>query len=90
MKETTTYPLRLPRSLKAAVERLSKEEGTSINQFVATAVAEKVAALKTAAYFSERRNRADFEAFDRILSRSGGQPPREGDERVQEVGKENR
>ncbi len=42
MSETKTYPLRLPRSLKDAVERISKEEGTSINQFVATAVAEKV------------------------------------------------
>lgn len=79
-KRTSTYPLRLPRSLKAAVERLSAEEGTSINQFVATAVAEKVSALQTAQYFADRRNRADFEAFDRLLSRSGGEPPREGDE----------
>ena len=80
MTESSTYPLRLPRSLKAAVERLSKEEGTSMNQFVATAVAEKVSALRTAQYFSERRNRADFEKFDRILNRRGGEPPREGDE----------
>ena len=48
MKETQTYPLRLPRSLKEAVERLSREDRTSINQFVATAVAEKVSALQTA------------------------------------------
>jgi len=40
MRETRTYPLRLPRSLKEAVERLSREDRTSINQFVATAVAE--------------------------------------------------
>ena len=80
MKEVATYPLRLSRSLKAEVERLCKEDGTSINQFVATAVAEKVAALRTATWFSERRNRADFAAFDRILNRAGGAPPREGDE----------
>lgn len=80
MKDIATYPLRLPRSLKAEVARLSKEEGTSINQFVATAVAEKVAALRAATWFAERRNRADFAAFDRILSRTGGEPPREGDE----------
>lgn len=80
MKDMSTYPLRLPRSLKAAVKRLSKEEGTSINQFVAMAVAEKVSALRTAEYFADRRNRADFEAFDRILNRDGGEPPREGDE----------
>ena len=46
MKETNTYPLRLPRSLKEAVERLSRQDGTSINQFVATAVAEKVSLSK--------------------------------------------
>jgi hypothetical protein len=80
MNEKTTYTLRLPRSLKAAVERLSKEEGTSINQFVATAVAEKVSALQTAEYFADRRNRADFEACERILKRSGGEQPREDDQ----------
>ena len=80
MTETRTYPLRLPRSLKEAVARLSKEDGTSINQFVATAVAEKVSALRTARFFEDRRARADFKAFDRIMKRRGGRPPREGDE----------
>ncbi|HTF22444.1 MAG TPA: hypothetical protein VK937_00850 [Candidatus Limnocylindria bacterium] len=42
MTKTKTYPLRLPRSLKKAVEQQSKEDGTSINQFLATAVAEKL------------------------------------------------
>lgn len=67
MKETKTYTLRLPKSLNDAVERLSKEDGTSINQFVATAVAEKVSALQTARYFEDRKARADFKAFDRIM-----------------------
>ena len=80
MTETRTYPLRLPRSLKQAVERLSKEDGTSINQFVAIAVAEKVSALQTAHFFQDRKARADFKAFDRIMRRKGGQRPREGDE----------
>jgi len=80
MTETRTYPLRLPRSLKQAVERLSKEDGTSINQFVATAVAEKVSALQTAHFFQDRKARANFKAFDRIMRRKAGQRPREGDE----------
>jgi hypothetical protein len=80
MKETSTYPLRLPRSLKQAVERLSKQDGTSINQFVATAVAEKIAALETARFFEDRKKRADFKAFDRIMKRRGGERPRPGDE----------
>jgi hypothetical protein len=80
MKETQTYPLRLPRSLKEAVERLSREDRTSINQFVSTAVAEKVSALQTAHFFTDRKARADFKAFDKIMKRRGGKPPREGDE----------
>ena len=80
MSRTTTYPLRLPRSLKQAVKRLSREEGTSINQFVVLAVAEKVSALDTARFFAERRARVDFRAFDKILRRRGGERPREGDE----------
>ena len=80
MKPQATYPLRLPRSLKAAVERISRQEVTSINQFIATAVAEKVAALEAVAFFEERRQRADFAAFDAIMARTGGEPPRPGDE----------
>jgi hypothetical protein len=80
MKDAQTYPLRLPRSLKEAVERLSREDRTSINQFVATAVAEKVSALQTARYFADRKARADFQAFDKIMKRRGGKSPSEGDE----------
>ena len=82
---STTYPLRLPVSIKAEAERLAAAEGTSLNQFVASAVAEKVATLRTADFFAERRARADWVAFDRILSRTGGEPPRDGDERPPQV-----
>ncbi len=57
MKETQTCPLRLLRSLKEAVERLNREDRTSIDQLVATAVAEKVLALQTASYFTDRQAR---------------------------------
>lgn len=79
MKNQSTYPLRLPRSLKQEVERRAREDGVSINQFVATAVAEKLAAMNTAQFFAERRARADFKAFDRLMRRKGGEPPRDGD-----------
>lgn len=75
MKTQSTYPLRLPRSVKAEVERRAKADGISINQFVATAVAEKLAVMNTAEFFSERRNRADFKAFDRLMRRKGGEAP---------------
>jgi len=78
-KQSSTYPLRLPRSVKVEVERLAREEGVSLNQFVATAVAEKLAALRTESYFAERRKRADFKAFDRLMKRKGGEAPRPDD-----------
>ena len=74
-KQTSTYPLRLPASLKAVVAEISREDGTSINQFVTTAVAEKVAAMKTADFFAARGGEADIEAARRILRRAGGRPP---------------
>jgi hypothetical protein len=45
----STHLLRLPLSVKAEVERFAKADGVSINQFVATAVAEKLEAMLTAA-----------------------------------------
>jgi hypothetical protein len=75
----STYPLRLPKSVKAEAEKQAKAEGVSVNQFIATAVAEKLAALSTADFFAERRKRVDFDAFDRIMARDGGQPPGEDD-----------
>ena len=79
----STYPLRLPVSLKNAVAEFSKEDNTSINQFVVVAVAEKLSAMKTAEFFAERRGRADPKAAVAILSREGGQPP-EPEDRLQE------
>ena len=80
MTQNTTYPLRLPKSIKAEAERLAREEGISMNQFVSTAVPEKLAAMRTAAFFNERRERANPQRLREILTREGGQPPRAGDE----------
>ena len=50
-----TYPLKLPASVKQAAARLAKEDGVSLNQWIASAVAEKVGAVETAAEFLKRR-----------------------------------
>ncbi len=75
----STYPLRLPASIKAEAEKLAAEEGTSLNQFVATAVAEKLAALRTADFFLNRKGKGNREAFRRLLQRDGGQLPQADD-----------
>lgn len=67
---------------KADIERLVELKGTSVNQFVTMAAAEKLAAPDTQDYFRARVARADLAEFDRIMSRAGGEPSREGDERV--------
>ena len=79
-KQPTVYPLRMPSSLKQAVREVSRRDGTSINQFVTTAVAEKLSAMRTADFFAERSSRADIDAARRLLRRSGGQPPEPRDQ----------
>jgi len=50
-----TYPLKLPLSIKNAAQRLAKEDGVSLNQWVAAAVAEKGGVVETAAQFFKKR-----------------------------------
>jgi hypothetical protein len=50
-----TYPLKLPLSVKKAAQRLAKEDGVSLNQWIAVAVAQKVGVVETAAEFFKRR-----------------------------------
>ncbi|HXF13778.1 MAG TPA: hypothetical protein VN517_11545 [Terriglobales bacterium] len=50
-----TYPLKLPLSIKKAAQRLAKEDGVSLNQWIAVAVAEKVGVVETAADFFKHR-----------------------------------
>lgn len=63
----SAYPLKMPRSVKAAAARLAKADGVSLNQFIAVAVAEKVGVMETAAaYLKERAGSAqasDLHAF---------------------------
>lgn len=74
--KVSTFPLRLSLSLKAAVEQFAQQDGTSMNQFLVMAAAEKLSALQTEAFFQARKGKGDVVAFHRILSRDGGEPPR--------------
>lgn len=63
-----TYPLELPASIKAAAARLAKEDGVSLNQWIATAVAQKVGVVETAAeFFRQRAARAGPGELERIM-----------------------
>ena len=51
--------LNLPASLKAAAERYARRDGVSLNQFIATALAEKIGAQGAATFFAERGRGGD-------------------------------
>ena len=76
----STMSLRLPESLHQRARELAKREGISINQLIATALAEKISALDTIQYLEERAARASREAFLEVLSRVPSGPPVSGDE----------
>lgn len=76
-----TYPLKLPHSIKEAAARLAKEDGVSLNQWIAAAVAQKVGTVETAADFLARGS-ADHtvEDMDEVLARVPRRAPMRGDE----------
>lgn len=80
MTSSPVFALRLPASIKQAAQQLAAEDGASLNQFVATAVAEKIAVMRAEALFGQHASRADKNAALRVLRRAGGQPPAAGDE----------
>ena len=80
MAKTANYPLRLSQSVMRVAKETAEREGISLNQFIAGAVAEKLAALRTENLLKERARRADWQRVQAILDRVGTEPPQEGDE----------
>ena len=76
----STLSLRLPESLHRKIRELAERDDISMNQFIATAVAEKAAALLTVEYLEERGGRGNAKLFDRLLARVPDVPPVPGDE----------
>lgn len=59
----STLSLRLPDSVHEQIKILAKKDGISINQFAASAIAEKMAAYLTEEYLKERAAIANQQAF---------------------------
>jgi len=77
----SNFALRVPPSLLAEARKAAESEGVALNQLITLALAEKVSAMRTEEYFTERARRADPKRVSRILARVGaGNPPVEGDE----------
>jgi hypothetical protein len=71
----STLSLRLPESLHKQVRELAEREGVSINQFVVTAVAEKMSALLTEEYLEERARCGNRRRFERAMAKVKNRAP---------------
>jgi len=75
----STISLRLPDSLHKQIRKLATQEGISINQFLSTAAAEKMAALLTVEYLEERAKLGSREKFEAALASLPDDEPDEYD-----------
>lgn len=76
----SSLSLRLPESLHRKVRELAGQEGVSINQFITTALAEKLSALLTAEHLESRGKKGTRRSYDAVLKKIKDRPPDPGDE----------
>ena len=72
--------LRLPESVHRHIREIAKKEGVSINQFISSAVSEKISALMTEDYLEKRAKKAKKNDFRKILAKVPSRKPVPGDE----------
>jgi len=72
--------LRLPDSIHRYIKEIAKREGVSINQFISSAVSEKISAIMTDELLTERAKKAKDGSFKRVLNKVPNRPPIPGDE----------
>ena len=68
------YALRLPESLKEAARRLAAQDGSTMNQLFVPAIAEKISALNTAAFFEKRAATAGPSRAQQAWDKVGNAP----------------
>lgn len=76
----STISIRLPDSLHSMAKAMASQDHMSMNQFIASAVAEKVSALATETYLKDRAERGNHDNFMAALAAVPAQPPAAQDE----------
>lgn len=74
-----TLSLRMPNSLHKYLKKLADREGTSINQLINTAVAEKMSSLMTLEYLEQRASKGSREQLRAILDEAPDVEPEDYD-----------
>ena len=75
----STLNVNIPESLRRRAQSLAQDDGVPLDQFIATALAEKVAVLDADSYIRERAARGSRKKFDRVLSKVPDVEPEEHD-----------
>ena len=65
----STLSIRIPKYLHERLKKIVATDSTSINQFITSALAEKIAALETESYLEQRSKRASKKKFRRVLDK---------------------
>ena len=74
-----TISLRLPTSIHRHIKEIAQKEGVSINQFISSAVSEKISAIMTEDYLKTRTGRAKKSDFKKMLDKVPKRKPVPGD-----------
>jgi hypothetical protein len=75
----STLSVNIPESLRRRAQALAQDDGIPLDQFIATALAEKVAVLDADDYIRERAARGSREKFDAVLAKVPDVEPEEHD-----------
>ncbi len=76
----TALTVRLPNSVHKKIRELAKRDDISVNQFIASAAAEKMASVLTLDYLKAEAGKGKRKDFERYLSKVPDAPPQSGDE----------
>jgi hypothetical protein len=76
----SNFPLRLPKDLMVDAKTFAKDQGVSVNQFLATVLAERVGDMKAMSRPKQKAAFADLSAGLAILKNAPDVAPMMGDE----------
>ena len=77
----STLRVQIPESLRKQLRVLAKRDKITVDQFISSAVAEKMSALMAESYLKNRASRGSRSAYDRVLAKVPDVEPEARDKR---------
>ncbi len=76
----TALTVRLPNSMHETIKELARRDGISVNQFIASAAAEKMASFLTVEHLKREAAKGSRKDFEKFLAKVPNAKPIVGDE----------